>query len=63
DAIHRPLLDDLRHATEFFNSVDGDLASIFNGNRQIAAEWLETAALTLGNALIARHETIGGDHE
>ncbi|EMN8645557.1 TPA: hypothetical protein ACQQHD_004881 [Pseudomonas aeruginosa] len=63
DAIHRPLLDDLRHATEFFNSVDGDLASIFNGNRQIAAEWLETAALTLDNALIARHETIGGDHE
>ncbi|ACA57701.1 MULTISPECIES: hypothetical protein [Pseudomonas] len=63
DAIHRPLLDDLRHATEFFNSVDGDHASVFNGSRQIAAEWLETAALALGNALIAQHEATGGGHE
>ncbi|HEJ1323299.1 TPA: hypothetical protein SLV10_004177, partial [Pseudomonas aeruginosa] len=44
----KPLLDNLRNATEFFNSVDGDLASICNGTKQIAAEWLETAALALG---------------
>ncbi|MDF5948447.1 hypothetical protein P4129_21180 [Pseudomonas aeruginosa] len=37
----KPLLDNLRNATEFFNSADGDLASICNGTKQIAAEWLE----------------------
>ena len=51
--IPQVLLDDLRNATEFFNSVDGDIASIHNGTSQIATEWLKAAALALGNALIA----------
>ncbi|CUT98372.1 hypothetical protein [Pseudomonas aeruginosa] len=59
----KPLFDNLRNATEFFNSVDGDLASISNGTKQIAAEWLETAALALGDALIAQHEAEPQDLE
>lgn len=59
----KPLLDNLRNATEFFNSADGDLASICNGTKQIAAEWLETTALALGDALIAQRKAVGGDHE
>ncbi|HBO5118761.1 TPA: hypothetical protein L4W63_003059 [Pseudomonas aeruginosa] len=56
------LLSNLRHATEFWNAVkesDTTTTGVFSDAR----EWLTTAALALGNALIAQREAAGGDHE
>ncbi|ENQ7720003.1 hypothetical protein ACEQOO_001966 [Pseudomonas aeruginosa] len=60
------LLSNLRHATEFWNAVkesgpDQDTAT--TGVFSDAREWLTTAALALGDALIAQRKADGGDHE
>ncbi|HHM6772709.1 TPA: hypothetical protein ACWMLF_004696 [Pseudomonas aeruginosa] len=54
----KALLDNLRNATEFLNSTKEDAASDFNGTGRAALEWVQTAALELGNALIALHEAV-----
>ena len=54
----KALLDNLRNATEFLNSTKEDTASDFNGTGRAALEWVQTAALELGNALIALHEAV-----
>lgn len=49
--IQKSLLDDLRNATEFYKSAQG-----VQGEIQAAArEWIESAALNLGQALIEAH--------
>ena len=53
----KALLNNLRHATEFLNAANADAASAFNGTGLTAIEWVQTAALELGNALIAQHQT------
>ncbi|RUI34573.1 hypothetical protein [Pseudomonas aeruginosa] len=61
-----PLLDNLRSATELWNAVKEagpDQETTTNGVFSDAYEWLTTAALALGNALIAQHDASGGDHE
>lgn len=50
----KALLNNLRHATEFLNAANADAASAFNGTGLTAIEWVQTAALELGNALIAQ---------
>ncbi|MDN6860735.1 hypothetical protein QO207_29445 [Pseudomonas sp. CAN2814] len=54
----KALLDNLRNATEFLNSAKEDTASDFNGTGRTALEWVQSAALELGNALIALHEAV-----
>lgn len=59
----KALLNNLRHATEFLNAANADAASAFNGTGLTAIEWVKTAALELGNALVAQHETEPLDQE
>ena len=59
--IPRSLFDDLRHATDFLNSVKDDAVSNYDGTYRDAIDWVQRAALQLGNALIAQHA--GDDHE
>lgn len=51
------LLDDLRNATEFYKCVQAEAQAggncTDNGSWADAREWLRTAALNLGEALIA----------
>lgn len=59
----KALLDNLRNATDFLNSAKADPASDFNGVGRDAHEWMQTAALALGNALIAQHAAEQQDQE
>ncbi|HGN4387568.1 TPA: hypothetical protein ACKS54_004655 [Pseudomonas aeruginosa] len=63
----KPLLDNLRNATEFWNLVKEasatDEGTVHNRSYRDALDWLESAALTLGDALIAQRKAVGGDHE
>lgn len=54
----KALLNNLRHATEFLNAANADAASAFNGTGLTAIEWIQAAALELGNALIALNEAV-----
>ncbi|OBY90730.1 hypothetical protein A6723_021120 [Pseudomonas sp. AU11447] len=51
--IPQALLDDLRHATEFYRCVEAESEAVDVGAWTDAREWLRTAALNLGSALIA----------
>lgn len=51
--IQKGLLDDLRHATEFYKCVEAESLAVETGAWTDAHEWLRTAALNLGAALIA----------
>ncbi|WP_256855628.1 hypothetical protein, partial [Pseudomonas aeruginosa] len=63
----KPLLDNLRNATEFWNLVKEasatDEDTVHNRSYRDALDWLESAALALGDALIAQRKAVGGDHE
>ncbi|WP_236201408.1 hypothetical protein [Pseudomonas pseudonitroreducens] len=61
--IHQALLDDLRHATEFYKCVEAEGAAVEIGAWNDAREWLRTAALNLGAALIADLEAGEASHE
>lgn len=54
------LLDDLRHATEFYRCVEAETAEgadcVATGAWEDARAWLKSAALALGDALIAAKE-------
>ncbi|HGY2115961.1 TPA: hypothetical protein ACNVP2_006545 [Pseudomonas aeruginosa] len=56
----KPLLDNLRNATEFWNLVKEasatDESTVHNRSYRDALDWLESAALALGDTLIAQHE-------
>ena len=54
--IHQALLDDLRHATEFYKCVEAESTAVETGAWTDAREWLRTAALNLGIALIAERD-------
>ncbi|MDF3931364.1 hypothetical protein [Pseudomonas citronellolis] len=55
------LLDNLRNATEFYKCVQAENKEgadcTSTGAWKDASEWLESAALQLGEALIAAHAT------
>lgn len=61
--IQKGLLDDLRHATEFYKCVEAESPALENGAWTDAREWLRTAALNLGAALIAEFEASEAPHE
>ncbi|MBD9499977.1 hypothetical protein IB256_04245 [Pseudomonas sp. PDM17] len=61
--IEKGLLDDLRHATEFYKCVEAESPATENGAWADAHEWLRTAALNLGAALIAEFEACEAHHE
>lgn len=60
--IQKGLLDDLRHATEFYKCVEAESPAAENGAWTDAHEWLRTAALNLGAALIADLEASEDSH-
>lgn len=60
--IPQALLDDLRHATEFYKCVEAESPAVETGAWKDAHEWLSTAALNLGTALIADLEASEAPH-
>lgn len=54
--IQKSLLDDLRHATEFYKCVEAENTAVETSAWTDAREWLRTAALNLGLALIAQEQ-------
>ncbi|HHH9287243.1 TPA: hypothetical protein ACP31N_003616 [Pseudomonas aeruginosa] len=57
----KPLLDNLRNATEFWNAVKEsgpNQDTIADGSFSDAREWLTAAALDLGRALVAQREAV-----
>ncbi|GAB5794167.1 hypothetical protein JMUB7510_30410 [Staphylococcus aureus] len=63
----KPRLHNPRNATEFWNLVKEasatDESTLHNRSYRDALDWLESAALALGDALIAQRKAVGGDHE
>lgn len=60
--ISQALLDDLRNATEFYRCVEAESSGVEVGAWTDAREWLRTAALNLGAALIAELEASEAPH-
>lgn len=60
--VPKGLLDDLRHATEFYKCVEAESPAPETGAWVDAHEWLRTAALNLGTALIAKLEASEEDN-